>query len=253
MQLRNNSGMRIRFLAVPVALALILSACLPDLPGPEAAVEVTVTPADAALVAMDWSISGQPTHRDGPREWEGTCAAGCATFEQTILAGQYELRVTPPPFAANDLNHGWVATGASAEVTADYVHDFNILMQTSRAFTAEFRRPHVLSWEYEASAAGVSPAAVTLLGVTSEGPDFDLAGVTVRCGWAGSDGSMDFVMPDGEPVTLSSTARDIQLVYSGDVPNPAFPNSAPSCNIDLAFDTDNRPVAHVFRVTTAAD
>lgn len=250
MQLRNNSGMKIRFLAIPVALTLVLSACLPDLPGPEATVEVTVTPPAAAQVAMDWSISGQPTHRDGPREWEGTCAAGCANFEQTILAGQYELRVTPPPFAANDLDHGWVATGASDEVTADYVQDFNILMQTSRAFTAEFRRPHVLSWGYEASAPGVSPAAVTMLGVTSE-DTFDLAGVTVRCGWAGSDGSMEFVMPDSDPVMLSTTDQDIQLVYAGEVANPAFPNSAPSCNIDLAFDTDNRPVAHEFRVSTA--
>ncbi len=234
--------MKIRLLALPLGLALLLSACLPDLPAPEGQVEVTVTPAEAAALEMDWTITGAAAFRpDVEVVHEGTCAPGCAQFDVTVQRGTWEFRMSPPPFNDADLDLGWVGTGYVDEITADYVEEFSLGQQQTREIEASFRRPNILEWDYTTSAAG-EPATVTLTGVTSgRGEEFQLAGVQVTCQALGDS----FMFELAEPVTVSSTSRNLELAYDGELGTPTFRGDRVSCRIDLAWDSDNRPVGTV--------
>lgn len=234
--------MKMRLFALSAGLALLLSACLPDLPDPVGQVEVTVTPGDAAMVSMDWTITGAASFRpEVPVEYEGTCAAGCAQFEETVLMGTWELRVSPPEFTPGDLLFGWVGTGAVDEVSADYVTEFTLEQQETQALEASFRRPNILDWDYLTSSSG-EPATVTLTGVVSEA-EFELAGLEATC--TALNVSFPFVLA-GDAVTVGTTAQDLELDYAGELGLPTFPSDSVSCGIDLAWDSDNRPVGTIY-------
>lgn len=235
--------MKIKLLALSAGLALLLSACLPDLPDPVGEVEVTVTPADAALVPMDWTITGAASFQpDVEVEYEGTCAAGCAQFEETVLMGAWELRVSPPEFNPGDLLFGWVGTGAVAEVSADYVTEFTLAQQETETLEASFRRPNILRWDYLTSTSG-EPAKVTLTDVISADAEFELAGLEATC--TALNVSFPFVLAGGA-VTVGATAQDLELDYTGELGVPTFPSDSVSCGIDLAWDSDNRPVGTIY-------
>lgn len=234
--------MKMRLFALSAGLALLLSACLPDLPDPVGQVEVTVTPGEAAMVSMDWTITGAASFRpEVPVEYEGTCAAGCAQFEETVLMGTWELRITPPEFDPIDGYFGWVATGSTDELTADFISEFTVEQQETHTIEANFRRAHAFEWEYSTTN---DPASVTVdVRRTNLSSDFQPGGLVVSCTPAGSTTSLEFVMPSSGSLLIDESSQAIGLEYDGPQDHPLF-TANPSCRMVEAWDSDNRPVGH---------
>src|SRR5690625_426739 len=224
------------------ALALLLSACLPDLPPSTGTVEVTVEPAAAAGVSFDWEIRG--TDMSGnEHEYSGTCGADCSTFSQQVrISPDWELRVSPPELNPNTLEMGWVAAGPAHEQgSPDFVMEFAVLPDQTTALTATFRRPHIVQWDFEAPVNAAGTVRLTGLRSQDGSAGFTVSELTAECTTQGGTARLNFGLPAGSELAISDSAQDVELVYLDDPTDTPLFGDTTVCSL-AGVDAEGRPL-----------
>lgn len=234
--------MKLRTFITAAGLALLLSACLPDLPPSTGTVTVTIEPETARSASFDWQISGEDV-AGNLLELNGTCGSDCTTIEVELRTGDsWELRVSPPPANPNTEQMGWVATGtAEDEVTADYVEVFSVARDAEIELTASFRFINVLLWDVDHPVNGPGTVTLTDLRTRAGAADFTVSSLQASCTTQAAPEPMHFGLPEGTELTITGEPQDIELVYLDDSGLTPIFGSSTACTVSGA-DSDNRPL-----------
>lgn len=234
--------MKIRIALVGIGLALLLSACLPDIPPSAGTASVTITPPEAAGATFQWQIRGMALS-GREHTYSGECAAGCSSFTQDMLVGSnWELRVSPPQLNPATSEMGWVATGeAGAEPTADHTQVFELHRDETLELTAGFRRVHILAGVYEAPRNAPGTVELQNLYAGSPAGDFTVSELTASCVTGASLEPLTFGLPEGTTLTVTDTPQSVELTYLDDPAETPLFGETTVCTLD-GFDGDNRPV-----------
>lgn len=234
--------MKIRNLIPLAALALLLSACLPDLPPSSGTVSVSIEPAEARTSTFDWQISGRDL-AGNPRELTGSCGSGCELIETELRAGSdWELRVSPPEPNPNTQQMGWVAAGpAEGEASADYVETFTLDRNQTAELTAAFRRINVLLWDTEYPENGPGTVTLTDLRTWPGADSYTIGALEASCTTQAAAEPMRFGLPEGTELTITDEPVEIELSYLDDPADTPIFGSATACTLS-GSDSDNRPL-----------
>ena len=178
------------------SVALILAACMRELPTPFGTAMISVSPEEATLDGWSWQISGDA---DGmsftyPADEPETCVPGPGV--SCLIDGPIEVRVRMghdwtlafEPYTQEGDTPVWTGSGPATEVDGEAVNtvaivDFEVPSVGSEPeVSVSLRRTHELQAESRVSDPG-EPASLTLHGVRvgSTGAAFEVAALEANC------------------------------------------------------------------------